>query len=318
MAKTALGATTLASVLVVSLAWPRLLPATSPVFCAAYFETAGPGVLKLFPVSGSEMLVPFSDKLPRDFYPITVGPNGRVLYGESLTPGSGKGIWAVQLRPLLVRVVPGSIGLSEIWHLAVSEETRRLFVAGPSKYTRMGDCGTFEIDPTEGGFRVLLSGKFPGCGGGGGPISPEGKRALTFAGGKLEVIALETGAVHVIDGLGAGVISGGITWVSGCDWSPDGRWIACVRNGNIILVNSDNSRERKDLGRSGSLQPRWSPDSRTILISKPEVGCGLGYGGSLELIEVYTGKRTRVTSSRCRVGSGMLAWVDTDSVPSKP
>ena len=288
--------------------------AGSPSFCAAYFESGARPTLRLFSNDGNDETAPLPDDLPRDFYPVAFDPAGRVIYGQFLVPGSRSGIWMIQFGPARLSVVPGSIGLGQIWHLTVSPESGGLFISGRPKSGRIGDCGTFEITHQEGVFETLRQGQGPDCGGGGGPVSPDGKRALARSAGKLELVELETGAVQVIKGVEPGTVSAGMTWISGCEWSPDGRWIACARDGRIVLIGSDDTSQRKGLGRSGNGPLRWSPDSREILVSRSQIICGLGDGGSLEVIEVDTGKRRIIASSRCKVSSGVFGWIDKNSV----
>ena len=52
-------------------------------------------------------------------------------------------------------------------------------------------------------------------------MSPDGKRAVSKSGKQLDLLNLKTGAVRIIKGISANMR---------CAWSPDGRWVACVRN----------------------------------------------------------------------------------------
>lgn len=291
--------------------------AGSPTYCGASVDSyPGVRVLNLFPLDGPARAVALPDNLPSDFSPVAFGPDGRTIYGVSRRPGEGSGIWKIEFRPTRASRVPGSNGLAGIWHLTVALHSGRLLVSGPSKRTDSGECGSFEIDPETGAFRTLRAGKFPDCGASAGPISPDGKRAVTSAGKQLALIELETGATHVIKGIDAGDLSGpGFPIVSKCEWSHDGRWIACNRDDRIVLIGVDNTSERKHLGRSGGGSVQWSPDSKEILLAKSQFVCGFGAWGSLWVVDVSTGKRRMIKSSHCEIVPSLIGWIDLDSVP---
>ena len=68
----------------------------------------------------------------------------------------------------------------------------------------------------------------------------------------------------------------------------------------------------------GSTTLIWSPDSRYLLNKKFNLGCGLsGLGGvgTLEVVDVGTGKRTEVESSSCAVDRNTIGWVSSDIRP---
>jgi Tol biopolymer transport system component len=136
-----------------------------------------------------------------------------------------------------------------------------------------------------------------------GEVSPDGRRALDYKEGQLVVVNLASGRANT---LGSELSDG--------SWSPDGRWIAAWGRDRITLFDADDPARRRDLGRYSGGAARWSPDSKYLLLSKQELRCTLSlYFGTLEIVEVDTGNRTIVKSSRCSVG-GWFGWIDRGSL----
>lgn len=91
-------------------------------------------------------------------------------------------------------------------------------------------------------------------------------------------------------------------------WSPDGKWLAAVERGErgrTILMDAKNLSQRRILGNS---ELDWSPDSHYLLGMKQQDRCG-PYSGTLEAIDIETGRRTTVESSRCQVNQATTGWV---------
>ncbi len=266
-------------------------------------------MLTLFPVDGPEVNLALPPGLPNGTRAL-FGPEGRTIYVPG-RPRSAQGLKEIQFSPLRERIVPGTEGIDAIWHFTVSQPSGKIFISG--LLPNVGECGTVEVDPSSGATRKLLAGAYPDCGGGGGVVSPDGKRALTYAGNELSVIDLESRAVEPIRNVGGGIGPRGVTWGNQVAWSPDGRWIsATTSQGKILLVDaSDTSRQRR-LGSSDRGFVVWSPDSKYLLIERSQPRCGLTFGffESLEVLEVATGARALIKSSRCNVGSGWVGWLD--------
>jgi hypothetical protein len=95
-------------------------------------------------------------------------------------------------------------------------------------------------------------------------------------------------------------------------WSPDGRWISAIKDdGRIVLIDSDDTERRRDRGPAGGGPVEWSPDSKYMLAPRSQLRCALSlYFESLEAIEVETGKRILIKTSRCEVGPGWSGWID--------
>lgn len=197
--------------------------------------------------------------------------------------------------------VNGSLEVGSVWYLTDSSQSTKLFGTGVFD----GRCGSFEIDPSPGSFRALRTGPLPDqdCGGATGQVSTDGRRVLSYQGNALDVLNLETGVKY---SLGAGLSDG--------RWSPDGQWIAAWGSGKITLIKADDPSNRKNLGKCCDGGVQWSPDSKFLLLTKSELRCALYlYFNSLQILDVETGKRTVIKSSRCSTG-GWVGWIDRRAV----
>jgi hypothetical protein len=259
--------------------------AASSSFYAAKFEGGqgphSPPLLTLFPMEGPEEAASLPDGLPTNFRLIAFSPDGKSVYGQKNDPSDPSNvIIKIEFMPARQSAVQGSAGFGPIWFLTPSPQLGKIFVSGWSKRRGKGECGAFEIDPDTGSFRTLREGIYPDCGGGVGPISPDGKSILSHHGNRLNLLDLKTGAA---DQLGAG-----LEWAT---WSPDGRWIAAWGVGRIILIDATNTSRRISLGSSGDNDVRWSPDSKSLLLSKSQVSCWPSlFTGSLEVVNVDRSK----------------------------
>jgi len=285
--------------------------AASPSFCAAYFhpDDVAP-LLTLFPLDGPEVTVPLPGlaNTARALF----GPDGKTIYVPG-RPRSGEALREIQFGPLRERIVLGTDGFDAIWHFTVTQPSGQIFISG--KLPKMGECGTVEVDPSSGTTRKVLAGAYPDCGGGGGAVSPDGKHALTYAGNELSVIDLETRAVRPIKNVGGGIGLKEVTWGGQVAWSPDGRWIsAMIDQDKILLIDASDTSRRRRLGSSHRGFVVWSPDSKYLLLQKSQLRCGLTFDffESLEILEVATGKRASIKSSRCNVGVGSVGWMDPE------
>ncbi len=208
-------------------------------------------------------------------------------------PPLARSLVKVGFNPLGQSQVRGSAGLGDIYELTVSSGAGRLYV--------WASLGAFEIDPDAGTRRPL---RFAN-----GPISPDGKHALSNDGKHLSLVDLETGSTQP---LGEGRRG---------SWSPDGRWIAAAGFGRIVLIDANNPSHRKKLGSSGvNNRLIWSPDSKHLLFVKQELRCSFpfllpsGDSESLEVVDVETGKRHGIPSGHCAVTSSAVGWVDPNTV----
>jgi tricorn protease-like protein len=193
-----------------------------------------------------------------------------------------------------------------VWRFTASPSSGEIFVAGWAANPGTRECGYFAIDPTAGTVRALRAGSSVDCRQGPGPISPDGKRAAVAGGKQLSLVSLETGAVQVIKGANR---------TDMCAWSPDGRLLACNRDGKILIVDVSTSRLREIDG-SGNGLTEWSPDGRSLLVFRSQLSClPTLYGDSLAVIDVETGRRSWVKSAHCKVtGGSYYGWVDREAL----
>lgn len=282
------------------------LPAAnvSTVYVPAYFEhiPTKPPALTIFPAAGAAVRVPLPVDLPEQFRLIGYSNDGKTIYGQEID--SWDGIIKVQFGPLHQGLIAGSAGFGTVSSIVSLMPSGRILVSGLFKGRGTVDCGIFEIDTNTRGARRLFEGKFPDCG---GIISPDGKRSVQFPGNRLSIVDLDTGTVHPI---GEGL--------SGATWSPDGRWIAAVaatsKGASLVLIDANQTTLRRNLGPTKDSQAQWSPDSKYLLIARPQgLQCGPDLW-SLETISVATGKRTEVKSAHCRIFQNGTGWLDRNSV----
>jgi DNA-binding beta-propeller fold protein YncE len=156
-------------------------------------------------MEGSQVTVLLPGGLPLNLRVDAFSSDGRAIYVQNASRWSD-GIRKIEFKPVRQTVVPGSVGLGTIWHLTVSQPSSRIFVSGISQNGDKTECGTYEIDSDAGTLRTLRAGAYTDCAGGGGAISPDGKRLLSYLGNELSLVDLNTGAVKVIKGVG-GVLS---------------------------------------------------------------------------------------------------------------
>jgi hypothetical protein len=260
-------------------------------------------VLAVYPPSGSPLTLPLPAALSGDFQVVSFGSTGRVIYIQPRNGGVPEGLAEIDLGPTRLAAVPGSLGLSTVWHLAGPSNGHVYVSAGTRAAGGLWRCGVFDVDTSSASLRPLRVGAYTNCGPGRGmfgEVSPDGRRVLDYQGDRLAVDDLVGGSVIA---LGSGLSDGA--------WSPDGRWIAAWGRGRITLVDADNPSRHRDLGRCSGGGARWSPDSKYLLLSKQELRCSVAlYFGTLEIVEVSSGKRVTVKSSRCSAG-GWFGWVDS-------
>ena len=102
-------------------------------------------------------------------------------------------------------------------------------------------------------------------------------------------------------------------------WSPNGRWIAAIHDTGgreeIVLIDGSNTSRRRILASTEDGIFYWSPDSKYLLISRSELLCGpFTMYGSLQTVDIETGKRMRIASSHCRVLTNTTGWMDNQIV----
>ena len=131
-------------------------------------------------------------------------------------------------------------------------------------------------------------------------FSPDGYRLIAVREHRLELIDLET---RTIKSLGDGFFHAA--------WSPDGRWIAALeyegKNQSVLIDTSDFNKRRKLPSSEGI----WAPDSHHLLASRTRSRCPSDFG-TLELIDIESGKTSVIESSTCRVNRLVFGWVNLE------
>jgi hypothetical protein len=259
--------------------------------------------LTLFPAVGP----PTTIALPRSARSAQVirsYGNGTSIY-LAISITAPKGITKVELNPARESIVPGSEEFGRVSFLTTTADGR-LRVSGCRGDLQHAECGVFAIDTTARTVRRIPTGE--GHNRQYGEISPDGTHALLTDGNltheaiQLSVVNLETGNTQLIKGANSG------------SWSPDGRWLAAVHNNRLELLDATTLMRRKSLG-SADAPGVWSPDSRQILFVKSQLSCALTlYGESLSILDVETGTRRVIESSRCQWAGGPIMWIDAAAV----
>jgi len=99
-------------------------------------------------------------------------------------------------------------------------------------------------------------------------------------------------------------------------WSPDGKWIAALsftEPMEIELIRASDLSMQRSLGPDTAGRLQWSPDSRGLLVwDAGFCGLGSGYLGTLQIVDVGTGERTQISSSKCRVDLMSFGWVSDE------
>src|SRR5579862_3043829 len=262
--------------------------------------------LSAFPSVGSAMRLPLPAGFSDDIHLIEYSQDGKALYVQKRY--AREGFTRVEFAPSREISIPGSDGFGPISSIVTVPTSGKMMLSGLFQRQGPRECGIFELDSTTGKVEKLLNEAFPDCS---GSISPDGKRSLHSPGNHLKIVDLDTGASHSIgDGL------------SGPTWSPNGRWIAAIRGSldatSIVLIDADDTRRRRNLGLTSDGQAKWSPDSKYLLIAKPQVRqCGPDLW-SLEIIDVATGKRSEVMSAHCKISETNTGWLDPEVLRELP
>jgi len=269
-----------------------------PYVPAFISTTNSPGHTRLFvfPLRGESSIIPVRTASA----PFAYSPDGKALYGEC-TPdpddNTKVALCRIELKTGIATPLPDSIGLYAL-NLAISPYEDRILVSGLLR--RDKDIrGLFELTLTTGKIRVILLQSEPSIRSAWSHLSigPDAKRAAASHNGRLEVIDLVQSQVKLLD---AGFYIAA--------WSPDGKWLAALENGEnggTILMDAATLQRRRTLGPS---ELRWSPDSRYLLGVK---SCDSDYG-TLEMIDVETGDRLAVESSKCQINQATAGWVSSD------
>ena len=288
-----------------------------PSYRVAYFSGSDdPLVVTTFPILGEKTLIRIPGRLGHNFHVIAFSSDGTAMYGQNLgLPGHPAGMTKVDLKQRTTSSVPGSSELGEVWSLIESEPRGRILASGVSLKDGKAQCGAFEIDPLAGALHPLRVSASKNCGDALGPVSPDGRHALSHSGKELALVDLSSGALRTIEGINDEVWLSRATWLNRSSWSPDGHWIAVVHGGRLTVIDADDTSRRKKLGASGSGPVKWSPDSKQLVLSQPQLSCAATlYGESLETVDVQTERRSAVQSSHCQIAGGVFGWLSDEVI----
>ncbi len=280
--------------------------AGSPSYVPAWVDPGTkPLQLILFPLDGPEIAVSLPAELSPMLWVLASGPDGRTIYAQKPDPLNHSigiySIYKIEFQPTRANVIRGSVGTGQVDCLTVSPSSGKIIVEGWS--WSFNSRGVFEMDPDTGTIRPLPVGSPSVCGGTGGLLSPDGKHVVRKNGKKLDLVNVETGASRVVKGVSADM---------GCVWSPNAQRIACVRDGEIAVVDAADPSRRRSFGVTSYRSIEWSPDSKYLLRRTPQLSCILTVDfESLEVLDVETGKRRAVKSSHCRISTGAYGWIDS-------
>ena len=268
-------------------------------------ETNG-DALRVFSSEGSATAINLPFRLGR----VVFAPDRRSLYG---TNAEGPGLSKVEFNLVRLSPVPGTTGFF-IKSFAVSGRQDKVVISGRRSDPDGGGCGVFEVLIPAGDARQVLNSDcryrwaWDSL-----SLSPDGEQAVAEVGSNtdhdlhLELIDLAHGITKPISSE---------FWVG--VWSPDGKWIAALGNGNhnLVLIDAHDFSKRRKLGSTSRIKPEWSPDSRYLLLWDHPLRCGIGIDldppATLQALDVESGERSMIRSSECKVVFGSTGWVSND------
>ena len=215
----------------------------------------------------------------------------------------------IEFHPTPVEPVWESIDL-EILTLSVSVREDKLVVAG-----RRTDktCGLFEISLPDGRVKKILerSDRCYGVPWQEISLSPDGKRAVARVGNELHLIDLVHGAIRIL--------WSEFSVTASASWSPNGKQIAVMDgSGKIFLLDPIDLSPQRTLHAGYPMTPIWSFDSRYLIRGRRQF-CGISFDldppFTLETVDVNTGKRSVIRSSKCHLQqAGHTGWLTTDLI----
>jgi hypothetical protein len=306
----------LVGVTISSIGQVKVLP--YPYEVASYLDGPHLHALRIFPSKGNAVTI----DLPFHLYKVTFAPDGKSLYGvvaesvESNAERDAPGLSRVEFKPTRVSPILGTTGFT-IRSYAFSSRQDKLVISGSSSDANERRCGIFEI--SYGNIRQVLSSDCHNQ-----PtwdnlsLSSDGEEAIATAGSNkdhdlhLERIDMVRGTTKSLGGdFSIGVLS------------PDGKWIVArdmsPRADKIFLIDAADFSHSRALGSANVLIPAWSPDSRYLLLWKDYLfRCGiypdLESPATLETLDIQTGKRSVIPSSKCQIKGGPTGWVGNELI----
>lgn len=268
-------------------------------------------VLRLFPSEGAARTIPLPFRLSSPMF----AADGKSIYGTNASGKNGiyrnlPGLSRIEFNPTRITPVPGTAPFI-IRSFDVSARQDKVVISGRRTDQDGIYCGVFEIRLPNGSVKQVLQSD---CGYQSPwtnlSLSPDGERAVAAVGSNsnhdlhLELIDLIRGTTKSLGrGFWAGV------------WSPDGNWIAVAWNRKLFLLDAHDFTKRRDLG--NTTVPAWSADSRHLLVLKyASFKCGFYIDvdppATLEMLEISSGKRSTIRSSKCQLESGSAGWLSSE------
>jgi WD40 repeat protein len=250
----------------------------------------GPSSLHVFPLDAPRFILP----LPFQLGAFAATPDGDALYATRSSWVQGwreQGLYKIEFGPTRTVKVAGSDGLGSIKALAASRVKIVASMFYPNEAGLRARCGLYELtlstrdivqivptsDCKDESFWDSIS------------MSPDSRKVAAVREHRLEVIDTETKAVR---SLGDGFYA--------VAWSPNGRWIAALEASghHTILFDAVTFDKRRTLPATEVI---WSLDSRSILVSRIRPLRCLGELGTLELLDIESGRRNTIRSSVCQI-----------------
>jgi len=202
--------------------------------------------------------------------------------------------------------VQDSSGLS-VSALAVSSNGEKIIISGSYSTPLVTTKGIFELSLADGSVRTVVVDEDRGAITFSGwhdlSLSPDGTQALAGYDDHLELIDLVEGTARPYGGRS----------LAGA-WSPDGKWIATLDSRDqdkyaISLIGAKDLLKRRNLGLTDGTKVVWSPDSRYLLAWNQGQCRYAPYYGTLEKINIETGRRSPVLDSTCKVNQPTFGWL---------
>ena len=272
------------------------LSAFAPAFYDPGSVRDDPPKLHVFPVDAPS----FTLALPFQLGKVAVNPDGKVLYAQRFfdPTGPNTGLYKIELGPTLATRVAGSKALTSVYGIAASS-TKIVVSAGYLTGNRVSRCGLYELIFSSRDVHQIVANSDCKYSSSWSSISlsPDSRRIVAVRRHRLELIDTETSAVQ---SLGDGFYYAA--------WSPDGRWIAALgdKGDHTLLIDALTLTKRKTLPPSEVI---WSPDSHDILASRPRSLCPSDFG-TLELIDIESGKTSIIRSSTCQISMLVFGWIN--------
>ncbi len=274
------------------------------VFAPAFYDPGGPRrtdapYLHVFPVNGPS----FTLALPFQLGRFAASPDGKSLYGQRFFDPSGPntGLYKIEFSPPRATRLAGSKGLTLASSIAASSTKIVVSAAYLTDGGPVSRCGLYELMLSSGDVHEIVSNSDSDCkyisSWTSISLSPDSRRIVAVRKHRLELIDAET---KVVQSLGDGFYDAA--------WSPDGRWIAALGdNGDhTVLIDALTLTKRKTLPPSEII---WSPDSGALLASRLRLRCPPDFG-TLELIDIESGKTSIIRSSNCQISMLVFGWIN--------